>query len=119
MLLSMDQLFGARVGEYTRAFSLYGTYDNNRNVIFPVSSATFLAFYFLFVQLTNIRKKTKEKIVVLFNSAMYSIDRSILFGYLAHAIEWTIQILYLFEKFVVLVATVINVTISTTGPWKM
>ncbi|KAL2730813.1 transferrin-like isoform X1 [Vespula squamosa] len=35
MLLSMDQLFGTNTNGYTRAFSLYETYDNHRNVIFP------------------------------------------------------------------------------------
>ncbi|XP_035735120.1 transferrin-like isoform X1 [Vespa mandarinia] len=37
-LLSMDQLFGTSVRGYTKAFSLYGTYDNHKNVIFPEES---------------------------------------------------------------------------------
>ncbi|KAK2584704.1 hypothetical protein KPH14_007038 [Odynerus spinipes] len=40
MLLSMDEFFGASYPGFTPAFSLYGTYDDNRNVIFPVSIMT-------------------------------------------------------------------------------
>ncbi|KAF7381560.1 hypothetical protein HZH66_013954 [Vespula vulgaris] len=42
MLLSMDQLFGTNTKGYTSAFSLYGTYDDHQNVIFPVSNNNFL-----------------------------------------------------------------------------
>lgn len=38
MLLSMDQLFGTTFPGFTPAFSLYGTYDDGRNVIFPEES---------------------------------------------------------------------------------
>ncbi|XP_014608643.1 PREDICTED: transferrin [Polistes canadensis] len=38
MFLNMDQLFGTSTTRYTRAFSLYGTYDGVQNVIFPEGS---------------------------------------------------------------------------------
>lgn len=38
MLLSMDHIFGTTFPGFTPIFSLYGTYDENRNVIFPDES---------------------------------------------------------------------------------
>lgn len=36
MLLQMDKLFGSAFKGETPAFSMYGIYDSNRSIIFPV-----------------------------------------------------------------------------------
>lgn len=42
MLLEMDKLFGKSIDGRAPAFSLYGSYDDVPNVIFPVSFQEFL-----------------------------------------------------------------------------
>ncbi|XP_015175750.1 PREDICTED: transferrin [Polistes dominula] len=43
----------------------------------------------------------------------------ILCRFFAHTIKWTTQISYLFTKFITFFTSIINITISTTSPWKM